>query len=250
MAKRKKIVAAGQWVRAVAYTVPNSTGDETARRARLRISSAARQKMNLKTSAQKLQVVLNANFGPRDLHVTLNYDDRHRPETKAAANRKLQRFFAKLRARRKVDGQELRYVYVTEQATAESRHVHHHIILNATGHDLQLIKELWGYGTDVEIQYLRDWGLGLEALAQYLTKEPRICGQPHVGERTWTPSLGLYKPKPETGYLGDGETLQEPFGAIVIKREEKKGEYGGYLYLEYWLPDGGDAENWSPPKTV
>ena len=67
MAKRKKIVTAGRWVRAAAYTAPNSTGNETARRARLRLSSAARQRMNLRTSAQKLQEVLNCNFGPRDL---------------------------------------------------------------------------------------------------------------------------------------------------------------------------------------
>ncbi len=248
MAKRKKIVTAGRWVRAIAYTMPNSTGNETARRQRLRISSAARQRMNLKTSAQKLQAVLNANFGPRDIVVTLNYDDFHRPATKALANRKLQRFLGKLRERRKQAGKTVRYIYVTEQMTAESGHVHHHIVLNAAGQDLSAIKELWSYGTDIEVQYVRDWGLGMEALAQYLTKEPRLCGQPKVGERTWTPSLGLQKPVPESDYLKDGDTIQEPFGAIILKREEKKTAWGDYLYLEYWLPQDGAPDDWEPSR--
>lgn len=249
MKKRKKIIRAGRWVRAVAYTVPNNTGDETARRERLRYSSAARQKMNLKTSAKKLQQVLNCNFGPRDLHVTLNYDDDHRPETKSEGNKKLQRWLARLRAYRRERGQLLTYIYVTEQYTAESQHVHHHLVINAVGNDFAIIRALWPYGTNIEIQYLREWGLGLEALAQYLTKEPRIVGQTKVGARTWTPSLGLKKPDPpETGYLKEDETLQEPFGAIILQREEKKNAFGTFLYLEYWLPEGAEPEDWSPPK--
>ena len=243
------MVTAGRWVRVVAYTAPTTAGDETARRERLRISSAARQKMNLKTSAQKLQATLNASFGPRDLLVTLNYDDLHRPESKAQGNRKLQRFLAKLRARRKKDNRELRYIYVTEKESSKSKHVHHHIIINATGQDIKLIRELWTYGTDIEVQYLREWGLGLEALAQYLTKEPRLCGQSRVGERTWIPSLGLKKPETENTYIKDSETIREPFGAIILKREERRNAFGDYIYLEYWLPDRGEAEGWSPPKT-
>ena len=249
MAKRKKIIRAGHWVRAAAYTVPNSTGSETVRRARLKLSSLDQQRMNLKTSAGKLQQVLNCNFGPRDLHITLNYDDDHRPEQKQNGVKKLQRFLARLREYRKNKGQELRYIYATEQYSSKSGHVHHHLVINAAGGDFEIVRQLWIYGTDVEVQYLREWGLGLEALAQYLTKEPRICGKTKVGTRTWTPSLGLKRPAPpETGYIKESETLQEPYGAIVLKKEEKKNPFGTFLYLEYWLPDTAvETEDWVPP---
>lgn len=250
MAKRKKIVTAGRWVRAAAYTAPNSTGNETARRARLRLSSAARQRMNLRTSAQKLQEVLNCNFGPRDLHVTLNYDDAHRPEEKAEGVKLVRRYLCKLRAYRRARGQPLRYVYTTEKYSSKSRHVHHHLVVNAVGDDFAVLRELWTCGTDVEIQYLRAWGLGLEALAQYLTKEPRTCGKTEVGARTWTPSLGLKRPPPpETGFMKESETLEEPFGAIILKREEKKNAFGSFLYLEYWMPERTEElEAWTPPQ--
>lgn len=249
MAKRKKIIKAGQWHRAIAYTVPNTTGNETARRERLRMSSAARQRMNLTTSARKLQQVLNCNFGPRDLHVTLNYDDDQRPDEKKQGQRKLQRFLSKLRECRQMNGQELHYIYTTEKYSSKSQHVHHHLVINAVGGDFNQIRELWGYGTDVEIQYLREWGLGLEALAQYLTKEPRTCGKSEVGARTWIPSLGLQRPgPPETGFIGDNETIREPFGAIILNREEKTNSFGSYIFLEYWVPNiEVEAEDWAPP---
>ena len=76
-----------------------------------------------------------------------------------------------------------------------------------------------------------------EDLASYLTKEPREWGHPQVGERTWTPSLGLCQPKAETERVPDYVTLSPPPGAVTLSREGPvRNGYGEYVWIKYLLP--------------
>ena len=110
--------------------------------------------------------------------------------------RRLKSFLGKLRAARKARGQPLRYIYVTEGCYPGGRLHHHVMVLNSTGEDLGEIRRLWSYGDNVELRRMRfDRDYTWEDLASYLTKEPREWGHPQVGERTWTPSLGLARPE-------------------------------------------------------
>ena len=85
MAKRKKVITAGSLVKVVVYTVPLPRDPEHIRAAKSRVSSAAQKAMNYRTAQGKLEMLLAANFGPKDLFVTLTYDDDHLPRTCALA---------------------------------------------------------------------------------------------------------------------------------------------------------------------
>ena len=112
------------------------------------------------------------------------------------------------------------------------------MVLNGTGDDLEEIRRLWIYGDNIEVRRLAfDQDYTYEDLASYLTKEPREWGHPQVGERTWTPSLGLARPEPQTESVPDYVTLTAPPGAIAIQVEGPvRNGYGEYTWMKYMLP--------------
>lgn len=236
MSKTLKQVRAGRLVCAVVYTSP-AAGDSPKRRAqKLKASTLARERLNARTSFQKLERKLAANFDDGDLYVTLTYDNMHLPEDRKQAVQKLKVFFDKLRKARKARGQPLMYIYVTEGCCPGGR-VHHHVVLNSTGEDLEELRKLWRYGDNVEVRRLTfDQDHTYEDLASYLTKEPREWGCPKVGERTWTPSNNLAKPDPETETVPDYVTLIAPPGAVVLSNEGPvRNGYGEFTWIKYLL---------------
>ena len=210
MGKILKQVRCGRLVCAVIYTAPAAGDGPRIRAQKQKASSAARERLNARTSFAKLERVLAANFDDGDLFVTLTYEDGRLPESRDGAVRKMRAFLAKLRTARKARGQPTKYVYVTEGDCPGGR-LHHHLVLNGTGEDLEEIRRLWSYGTNVEMVRLKfDRAHTYEDLASYLTKEPREWGHPQVGERTWTPSLGLDRPEPTKEAVPDDVTLAAP----------------------------------------
>ena len=105
MSKILKQVRAGRLVCAVVYTTPTAGDSPRARAQKQKASTAARERLNARTSFQKLERVLAANFDDGDLYVTLTYDDRHLPENREAAIRRIRSFLSKLRKARKTRGQ-------------------------------------------------------------------------------------------------------------------------------------------------
>lgn len=234
MSKILKRTKAGRLVSAVLYTAPASGDPPKARAQKQKASTWAREKLNARTSFQKLERKLAANFDNGDLFVTLTYDDKHLPKDRSQAVRCLKRFFGKLSRAR---GQPLRYIYVTEGCFPGGR-LHHHIVINSTGDDLELIRKLWLYGDNVEVQRLTfDQDYTYEDLASYLTKEPREWGHPKIGEHTWTPSRGLVSPEPETERVADDLMLGVPPGALVLDREGPRlNGWGEFSWVKCLLP--------------
>ncbi len=239
MSKILKKVKAGRLVFAVVYT-PCSPGDSPKVRAEKRkASTAAREKLNAKTSFQKLERSLAANFDTGDLFVTPTYDDKHLPDSRDKAMRKVRFFLSKLKKSRAARGEELHYIYVTEGAYPGGR-LHHHLVINSTstGNDLEEICKCWIYGDNVEVRQLSfDKTHTYEDLASYLTKEPREWGHPKVGERTWTPSLGLLRPETETEAVPDCVTLTAPPEAETLARVGPvTNGYGEFTWIKYMMP--------------
>lgn len=237
MSKALRQIRAGRVVTAVVYTMPSAGYAPKVRRQKMKASTAARERLNARTSFQKLERTLAANFDNGDLFVALTYDDKHLPDSRDKAVRRMRSFLAKLKASRKARGEGLRYIYVTEGCHPGGR-LHHHLVLDSTGEDLEEIRRLWIYGDDVEVQRLTfHQGYTYEDLASYLTKEPREWGHPQVGERTWTPSLGLARPEPETETVPDYLTLTAPPDAVVLAREGPVvNGYGEFTWIKYMLP--------------
>lgn len=231
MAKRRKVIRAGRTVFAVVYSVVHPSDGDEARAAKAKCSSAARQKMNMKKAWQKLELELAANFAPRDLVITLTYDDAHLPADRDGATANIKRLWVQLRKSRRLQGQPLHYVYVTEGVHGDKRW-HHHAVIDSTGADLETLQSLWPYG-HVHIESVDAYGY--EALAKYLTKEPREHGSPN-GLRSWTPSRNLKKPETESGWVPEDVTLCAPPGAIVLDSDSMVNQWGEYKYLKYLLP--------------
>ena len=141
MSKILKQVRCGRMVYAVVYTPPAAGDGPRARAQKRKASSAARERLNARTSFAKLERVLAANFDDGDLFITLTYEDGRLPESRDMAVRKIRSFLAKLRAARRARGQPTRYIYVTEGGCPGGR-LHHHLVLNGTGEDLEEVRRV------------------------------------------------------------------------------------------------------------
>ena len=224
-------------MRTVIYTVPSRQDPPKTRAGRQRVSSEAQARLNVRTSRDKLELLLAANFGAGDLWVTLTYDDKHLPADRAGARKILRQFIAALRKHRRARGQELRYVYCIQEILEDgSSRLHHHMILNGVdAGDKELIASLWPWG-DVDAGAIDD-DQAVTAIATYMCHEPIEHGRPRVGEQMWTPSKGLTRPETVTVDIPDDDvTLQAPPGAVTVENDGRRTEFGEYAYLKYWLP--------------
>lgn len=241
--KSKKTIVAGPLVLEAIY--PRGFGGEapTTRAGKRRLSSEAQQRMNVKYSYQKLELMLAANFMPGDLVVTLTYDDEHLPGSRAQAIAGLKEFRRRLKAARAKTGKPLRMIWATEDAFGAGRW-HHHCVINAVGEDFSSLRELWPGGSDIEIAKLRiDKDHTYEALARYLCKEAR--DKPRC--RSWSTTRGLRKPQVEICTVDDDTPLQAPRGAQVYEDAASRNEFGSWRYIKYLAPDWRSAKRRRAP---
>lgn len=233
--KRLKMIYAGRLTLGLVYIPPRPRDKEHIRQARQRTSSAGRKALNLKASCHRLELLLAANFEKGDAVITLTYDQQNLPPNKKEAVKRVKKLLARLRQSKKAQGQTLRYIYVTEGAHSGGR-LHHHMVLGGGQQDLQLLQSLWPYGSHLHVESLEIYG-GYEPLAMYLTKEPREQGRPKPGERMWSASRNLTKPRETNQWMDEAATLTPPPGAIVLDSSSKRNEFGEFLYLKYLTPE-------------
>lgn len=229
--ERLKILQAGDVWYACQYTSLRGGVSKEHRAAKSRISSMVREAMNFRTSYQKLWLILEATFDPvRDLYVTLTYRDANLPNRKESADRRLTYFIRALREHRKAKGEELVCVLATEGYHSGGR-LHHHIFINGTGDDYDIIHKLWQRdGDQVEI-----WPFGCKSAwehAQYVTKEPREWGRRHVGDRIWRASRNVKRPVISYDDVTAGTLLSAPPGAYVELSNTEDNVYGRFQYLQ------------------
>lgn len=245
MAKFKKIIVAGPLVVECVYPAPNPRDSVGVRAGKKEMSSEAQRRMNLKYAYQKLELLIAANFGQRDLYATLTYDNAHLPEDRREALKKIKAFLKRLRKARRYQGQELRYIYVTEHKHRHENFYmdgrwHHHILINATGEDYDLIRRLWGQG-NVEFRSIRvDKEKHFESLARYFCKEQRD----KLGLRLWSGSRNLRKPERECFRVPDDTPLRMPPESRCIRLADTgdvKTAYGHYRYIKYIAKAGAAA---------
>ena len=235
--KRLKTMRAGRLVRSVVYTASSRHDPPQARSPRHRISSEAQARFNLRKSTDKLEMLMALNFPDGFWWVTLTYDNDHLPPNREAARKLLKKYIRKLRASWRLKGQELRYIYCTQEVLDDgSLRLHHHMVLsNCDRDDFDAIRGLWEYGSNLDIQWLTGDG-DITDKAIYMTHEPRDHGKPRVGEQTWTPCRGLKRPEVETMDVPDEVTLEAPPGAQTIERDALRNEWGEFSFIKYWLP--------------
>lgn len=118
------------------------------------------QDNNDRIAIRKLARLINANFGPGDIHVVLT-DAIGMTEEQALAERK--KFLRRMRREYKKLGREMKAVWATEMDPRS----HHHLIMS--GIDIELIMKQWPYGR-VKLFPL-DGDRDYTQLADYFIKE-------------------------------------------------------------------------------
>lgn len=140
------------------------------------------ERLNRKNAVKKLERLLYANFGKKDLFVTLTYSG-DVPEIEQA-KRDLRNYIRRLQARMDKQGMDkLKYISVT----ARDGRIHHHLIISG-GLSLDDIEGAWGKGR-VQLSRL-DIHMGLEGLAWYVVKN----GAEEKNQKRWNQSRNLIKP--------------------------------------------------------
>lgn len=228
MAKKKKTVRAGNLVMSSICTQPEPHDTPIVRRAKSKMTTKARQLMNMKRSRIRLEFVLSGNFTPDDLHTVFTYRNECRPNSWKDVRKDVQRFIRALRSHRRARGQELKYVYTIEGKHGDAN-LHVHMVLNATGADYDILKSLWTKGEQVHIERISDREYA--DLAAYLTKES-FKGKP-VGAQMWTGSRNLKSPDVESYFVDNDETLTVPPNCHVLERHEEQNEFGSFSYVKY-----------------
>ena len=225
---------AGRVVRQILYA-PKDPNPNQPRRG-ISISKEDKQRANLKTSYEKLLMLVCANFSPGDWWVTLSYDDDHLPRTREESKKPFRKFIRNFRKYRKVNKEVLKYVYCTQLTTrAGGIRLHHHMILRwEDDSDKAQLYTLWEGGEIVYARKLKDFEDILDK-AKYMCREPRELGVHVPGEQMWTASRGLIRPKPE--YItvdSDSIDITVPVGCRSLSDPVQIPGYGGYKAILYY----------------
>lgn len=230
--KRRKTIRAGRLVWDITYTVPRPNAN-TAQRKRIReVTEEQIQRTNANTAQRKLEMLMATNFDDADLVLTVTYRDADLPDSADVTRKHLGKVFAQMRAYRKArDLPELKYIYILEGRHGDHR-PHAHIIINAAGGDLELMRSLWIWGDDIQLNYIRE--RGYDGWAGYLTKERREASL--NGKKQFVGSRNLARPVTTYEWVDDGTTVDAPPGAQVLDEGGARNEIASCRFVKYLMP--------------
>lgn len=230
--KRRKTIRAGRLVWDITYTVPRPNAN-TAQRKRIReVTEEQIQRTNANTAQRKLEMLMATNFDDTDLVLTVTYRDADLPDSADVTRKHLGKVFAQMRAYRKARGlPDLKYIYVLEGRHGDHR-PHAHLIVNAAGGDLELMRSLWIWGDDIQLNYIRE--RGYDGWAGYLTKERREASL--NGKKQFVGSRNLARPVTTYAWVDDGTTVDAPPGAQVLDEGGGRNEIASCRFVKYLMP--------------
>lgn len=230
--KRRKTIRAGRLVWDITYTVPRPNASKQERKRIREVTEEQIQRTNANTEQRKLEMLKATNFDEGDLVLTVTYRDADLPDSADVTRKRLGKVFSQMRAYRKARGlPDLKYIYVLEGRHGDHR-PHAHIIVNATGGDLELMRSLWIWGDDIQLNYIRE--RGYDGWAGYLTKERREASL--NGKKQFVGSRNLARPVTTYAWVDDGTTVDAPPGAQVLDEGGSRNEIASCRFVKYLMP--------------
>lgn len=230
--KRRKTIRAGRLVWDVTYTVPRPNASKQERKRIREVTEEQIQRTNANTAQRKLEMLMATNFDDTDLVLTVTYRDADLPDSADVTRKHLGKVFAQMRTYRKArDLPELKYIYILEGRHGDHR-PHAHIIINAAGGDLELMRSLWIWGDDIQLNYIRE--RGYDGWAGYLTKERREASL--NGKKQFVGSRNLARPVTTYEWVDDGTTVDAPPGAQVLDEGGGRNEIASCRFVKYLMP--------------
>ena len=230
--KRRKTIRAGRLVWDITYTVPRPNASKQERKRIREVTEEQVARTNANTAQRKLEMLMATNFDEGDLVLTVTYRDADLPDSADVTRKHLGKVFSQMRAYRKArDLPELKYIYILEGRHGDHR-PHAHIIINATGGDLELMRSLWIWGDDIQLNYIRE--RGYDGWAGYLTKERREASL--NGKKQFVGSRNLARPVTTYEWVDDGTTVDAPPGAQVLDEGGGRNEIASCRFVKYLMP--------------
>ena len=231
MGYRRRITLAGDRMEAEIYPVFGRDDEQRARAAKKNITPEKQKRLNDARARRRLIQLADANFGEKDIHLTLTY----KHETTLPACRKdIRNFLLRVKRYRERMGMDpLKYIYTIEGKAELVKgypvnRIHIHMLMNG-GVSRELLEEMWALGY-ANADRLQPTERGLEEIATYIIKE----GRDRTGERKWSASRNLVQPKQRTS---DAKTSKRTVKLIAHDiRNEAKAEmerlYPKYSFVE------------------
>lgn len=230
--KRRKTIRAGRLVWDITYTVPRPNASKQERKRIREVTEEQVARTNANTAQRKLEMLMATNFDEGDLVLTVTYRDADLPDSADVTRKHLGKAFSQMRAYRKARGlPDLKYIYVLEGRHGDHR-PHAHIIINAAGGDLELMRSLWIWGDDIQLNYIRE--RGYDGWAGYLTKERREASL--NGKKQFVGSRNLDRPVTTYEWVDDGTTVDAPPGAQVLDEGGGRNEIASCRFVKYLMP--------------
>lgn len=230
--KRRKTIRAGRLVWDITYTVPRPNASKQERKRIREVTEEQVARTNANTAQRKLEMLMATNFDDTDLVLTVTYRDADLPDSADVTRKHLGKVFSQMRAYRKARGlPDLKYIYVLEGRHGDHR-PHAHIIINAAGGDLELMRSLWIWGDDIQLNYIRE--RGYDGWAGYLTKERREASL--NGKKQFVGSRNLARPVTTYAWVDDGTTVDAPPGAQVLDEGGGRNEIASCRFVKYLMP--------------
>ena len=230
--KRRKTIRAGRLVWDITYTVPRPNASKQERKRIREVTEEQVARTNANTAQRKLEMLMATNFDEGDLVLTVTYRDADLPESADVTRKHLGKVFSQMRTYRKARGlPDLKYIYVLEGRHGDHR-PHAHIIINAAGGDLELMRSLWIWGDDIQLNYIRE--RRYDGWAGYLTKERREASL--NGKKQFVGSRNLDRPVTTYAWVDDGTTVDAPPGAQVLDEGGGRNEIASCRFVKYLMP--------------
>ena len=185
---RQKVIHCGKQNRKTDYIevdiFPYTESDRSRRKRKEILSSPKQQNLNDKNARRRLMQIVKSNFKQEDYYISPSYSSKNLPETIEDAEHQVQLYLRRLKTRYKKEGLEFKYIFITEHGGKKGR-IHHHILIPG-GLDRDEIEKCWRLGR-CNVKRIQEDENGIEALANYLTKDP-------AGKKRWKSSQGLVRP--------------------------------------------------------
>lgn len=231
-----KIQKAGDYVLINNYTPIG--GNSGKRRKKEKPTSESRKKMNDKKRAEKIQLLILANFD-KGYHIILDYPKDNRPETYEEADRNLTRFLHKMSRKYKKQEKKFKYLATTERGKKRAA-LHHHMICENLPGIVEDIAAEWG--NHIKIFKMYQDGAYKELAAYFVKAETKE--ELKAGKSRFHRSRNLITPQ-EQREKRTGSFKQEPRapeGYRIIDLKNGYNERVGVRYQSYLLKKDGPRQ--------
>ena len=268
-----RTITAGRYVKSVRYMRGLPSDSESVRAAKAASTNKAQRFINLKNSAEKLQMLLCANFDEKDAcFCTFTFRDDELPVNRKQARQMFRGFLSSLRRKWRKLGKELKYIYTIEGSAltadpnvcsiddqqweirpwnVKSRweqldksakrqrrqnvRFHYHCFLILEKRDREWARQLWPYGH----VYINPMHVDLPdtfyKLSYYVTKEARGSTIPNCS-RSYVSSRNLEQPSIDGHWCEAHETFMPPADAECVHTANETTDFSSFQYVSYRLP--------------